>query len=62
MVAPGKPDWRLQFVDVRDVASFGIEAVEQKVFGTFNLAGPDIAWRDWLDACRSVTGGTCELE
>ena len=40
MLVPGKPSDRIQFIDVRDVARFNIDALEQRVLGTFNLVSP----------------------
>lgn len=40
MLVPGRPSDRIQFIDVRDVARFNIEALERGVTGTFNLVSP----------------------
>jgi 2'-hydroxyisoflavone reductase len=40
MLIPGAPTDRIQFIDVRDVARFNIEALERGVVGTFNLVSP----------------------
>jgi len=40
MLVPGAPSDRIQFIDVRDVARFNIDAVERGVIGTFNLVSP----------------------
>jgi nucleoside-diphosphate-sugar epimerase len=40
MLVPGKPSDRIQFIDVRDVARFNIDVLEQRVLGTFNLVSP----------------------
>ena len=55
ILAPGPPERRAQFVDVRDLATWIVEAVEQGVGGTYNatnegtpwgelLAGADVTW------------------
>jgi 2'-hydroxyisoflavone reductase len=61
MLAPGPPERPLQFVDVRDLAAWIVEMVEQGRTGTFNatnegvplqdvLSGADVAWApdEWL--------------
>jgi len=40
VMVPGKPDDRVQFIDTRDVAAFGIHLIENKTGGIFNAAGP----------------------
>jgi 2'-hydroxyisoflavone reductase len=40
MLAPGKPDDGIQIIDVRDLATFVIDALEKKTTGTFNLVSP----------------------
>ncbi len=40
MLVPGTPSDRIQFIDVRDVARFNIDAVERGITGTFNLVSP----------------------
>jgi 2'-hydroxyisoflavone reductase len=39
-MAPGSPRDPVQFIDVRDLAEFTIESVENNVSGTFNLLSP----------------------
>jgi nucleoside-diphosphate-sugar epimerase len=61
MLAPGPPERPLQFVDVRDLAAWILQMIENGRTGTFNatnegvpfgevLAGADVAWAmdDWL--------------
>jgi 2'-hydroxyisoflavone reductase len=40
MLVAGTPDDAIQFIDVRDLARFTIEALERRHFGTFNLVTP----------------------
>lgn len=40
VLAPGKPDSRVQFIDGRDLARWVVEATERGVTGTFNATGP----------------------
>jgi 2'-hydroxyisoflavone reductase len=47
-LAPGPPDRRAQFVDVRDLAAFLLDAVEAGHSGTFNATNEGVAWGDLL--------------
>ncbi len=38
---PGKADDRIQYIDVRDLAEFMIRLIENRMAGTFNVAGPE---------------------
>lgn len=64
VVAPGRQQRRVQFIDVRDLASWMIRLLENRKSGTFNAAGPArrITMEEFLDACRAVarTGATLE--
>jgi 2'-hydroxyisoflavone reductase len=55
ILAPGPPERRVQFVDVRDLGEWIVEVVERGLAGTFNatnegvsfvelLAGADVTW------------------
>ena len=48
MLAPGDGSDHLQFIDVRDVAAFMQRVVEYGLAGIFNLAGPRLSWRQFL--------------
>ncbi|HEY8103972.1 MAG TPA: NAD-dependent epimerase/dehydratase family protein [Gaiellaceae bacterium] len=48
ILAPGPPERRTQFVDVRDVAEWIVHAVEQELSGTFNATNEAISWRELL--------------
>src|SRR5690606_26642693 len=64
VLAPGTPDWSIQPIDVRDVAAFALDVVEQQLTGSFNLTAPigSATFGGLLDACRQATGGPAELE
>jgi 2'-hydroxyisoflavone reductase len=53
MLVPGKPSDDIQFIDVRDVARFNIEALERGIVGTFNLVSPPgrFTMGDLMSAC-----------
>ena len=40
MLAPGTPKDRIQLIDARDLAAFALDALEQRVVGTFNVISP----------------------
>ncbi len=40
VLAPGTPNRRLQFIDVRDLAEWTVRLIEEGATGTFNAAGP----------------------
>jgi nucleoside-diphosphate-sugar epimerase len=63
VLAPGPRDLPLQYVDVRDLADWMLGAVEHRLSGPYNLAGPPGAatMGALLDACVRATGGAAEL-
>ena len=58
VLAPGKPDQPVQFIDARDLAAWVIRLVESKRTGVYNAAGPDyrLSLQQMLDECRSAIG------
>lgn len=62
ILAPGRPERRVRFTDVRDLASWIILAIEIGVGGTFNAVGPAgrVSMAELLDACLAVTGNRQE--
>ncbi len=59
VLAPGDPDALVQFIDVRDLASWIVRSAEQRVAGTFNATGPGepLAMRSLLETIRDLVGG-----
>ena len=57
MLAPGKPEAPVMFIDARDLASWILRMAEAKQAGTFNATGPDyvLSMGEHLDACKRVT-------
>jgi 2'-hydroxyisoflavone reductase len=49
VLAPGPPDRRVQFVDVRDLGEWIVRMLEQQRGGVFNATGVGIPWRALLD-------------
>jgi 2'-hydroxyisoflavone reductase len=50
MLVPAGPEWRVQFIDARDMARFALDGVEKRLSGVFNLPGNSIRWADFLDS------------
>lgn len=48
MLAPGDGSDHVQFIDVRDLARFGRTVIENDLGGAFNLAGPRLAWAEFM--------------
>ncbi|MGW0486201.1 NAD-dependent epimerase/dehydratase family protein [Nonomuraea sp. NPDC003214] len=63
VLAPGRPDWPIQPVDVRDVAAFALAAAEQRLPGSYNVTAPigHSTFGEMLAACQSAAGTDVEL-
>ena len=63
VLAPGDPTRAVQFVDVRDLGGWIVEAAERGVAGSFNATGPHprVTMGELLEACRRAAGGDAEL-
>jgi 2'-hydroxyisoflavone reductase len=51
MIAPGPPDRPMQFVDVRDLASWMLDMVAKRAAGTYNATNEGVSMADLLAAC-----------
>lgn len=63
VMAPGDPDGRVQFVDVRDLADFMLHCIENEIAGVKNVngfAGP-VSMGDLLAACKCATSKAVTL-
>jgi nucleoside-diphosphate-sugar epimerase len=60
IMAPGPPDFPLQYVDARDLATFVLDASLAGEHGPFNVVSRrgHATMRDLLDACTTVTAGS----
>jgi len=56
VLGPGSPDDEVQFIDVRDLADWIVEATANGVGGTFNATGEPMRFGDLLDECRAASG------
>jgi nucleoside-diphosphate-sugar epimerase len=63
VLAPGPRDLPLQYVDVRDLAEWILDAAGAGASGPYNLSGPrgHATMGDLLDACVRATGGMARL-
>jgi len=63
VLAPGRPEARLQFIDVRDLAAWVVRNAENGTTGPVNVTGPgrSLTMEELLDACRRVAGSPAEL-
>jgi 2'-hydroxyisoflavone reductase len=57
MLWPGSPADPIQIIDVRDLATFTIDCIENRVFGTYNTVTPpnEFTMGDLLEDCAAVT-------
>lgn len=56
VLAPGRPDRPVQWIDVRDLAAWCLHLAERAMVGTFNAIGPTQPMAALLAACREATG------
>lgn len=63
VLAPGSGNDPVQYTDVRDVAAWVLDSVEQERPGTYNLCGPSetLTYRAFLEGSRQAIGSTAEL-
>ncbi len=63
VLAPGTPDDPLQWIDVRDLASWLVTLAENGTAGAFNAVGPTppARWGDVLETCIDSAGKPAEL-
>jgi 2'-hydroxyisoflavone reductase len=58
ILAPGRPERPVQFIDVRDLAEWCLRLAEARRAGRFNAVGPGsrLTMEGFLDACRRALG------
>ena len=63
VLAPGSPNRKLQFIDVRDLAAWSIRLVEAGKTGYYNVNGPEqsVSMGELLEVCRSVSGSDADF-
>lgn len=57
ILAPGEPEQNIQFIDVRDLARWTIQMVEDQQTGIYNATGPTdpITMQDYLQTCKAIS-------
>jgi nucleoside-diphosphate-sugar epimerase len=63
VVAPGRPERGLQYVDARDLARFALDGLEHGLSGPYDMtsAPAHCTTLDLLEACVEATGSDAEL-
>jgi nucleoside-diphosphate-sugar epimerase len=63
VLAPGRPDRPVQFVDVRDLGGWIVHLAEERIGGAFNATGPvpPVTMGELLETCRRVGGSDAEI-
>ncbi len=58
VLAPGRPERRVRFIDVRDLAEWTVRMAEAGATGVYNAAGPVLGWTmaQVLEECRKASG------
>jgi 2'-hydroxyisoflavone reductase len=63
VLAPGRPDRFIQFIDVRDLAEWTVSMIEHNATGAYNAHGlpNSLTMQRLLEECRSVTGSDAQF-
>ena len=63
VLAPGRKDKQIQFIDVRDLAEWIIEMAERNAAGIFNATGPEfpLMMGTFLQECQQAVGSDAEF-
>jgi 2'-hydroxyisoflavone reductase len=63
VLAPGRPDQTVQFIDVRDIAAWIVHAPEDALTGPFNVVGPvpPTTMAKVLETCRRAAGSNARF-
>lgn len=56
VLAPGRPERQVQFIDVRDLAAWCLHLAEGRTAGCFNATGPTPTMQALLATCQAVAG------
>ena len=62
LLMPGKPEGPMQIVDVRDVANFTIERLEQRDTETYVVVGEDTTFGEIAQVTREAAGTSPKIE
>jgi nucleoside-diphosphate-sugar epimerase len=58
LLVPDSPQLPTQVVDVRDLATWLLEAAQAGTTGVFNAVGPVVTFEEWTDLSRRIGGHT----
>lgn len=61
VLAPGAPQDLVQFVDVRDIAAWVVQAAETRMTGIYDATGLPLTFGAFLDTCTAALGASCTL-
>lgn len=63
VLAPGRPDRAVQFIDARDQAEWILKMAAARKAGVYNVTGPAerLSMQELLEACRRVSGAAAEF-
>ena len=63
MLVPGTPADLIQIVDVRDLANFVVDSLEQKITGIYNMVNPPGSYSmgEFIADCQAVTASDVSL-
>lgn len=63
ILAPPAPDYPVQFIDARDLASWMVDLLERGQHGTFNASGPaaPLTFAAFLDRCRHALAAQADF-
>jgi 2'-hydroxyisoflavone reductase len=63
VLAPGRPDRHLQFIDARDLAEWTVRMVERKETGVYNASSllHDLTMERALEECKTVSESDASL-
>jgi 2'-hydroxyisoflavone reductase len=58
VLAPGRPERQIQFIDARDLSEWVVRMVERRAAGVFNANGPQqpLTMQAMLEECKAATG------
>jgi 2'-hydroxyisoflavone reductase len=63
VLAPGRPERRVQLIDARDLAEWTVRMAEERQVGTYNATGPaePLSLGELLDVCRQVSASNARV-